>query len=48
MTRLHFIGVGGSGMSAVAHLWSAQGATVTGTDRGEDARTPGVRAYGPG
>lgn len=35
--RMHFIGVGGSGMSAVAHLWAARGASVTGTDRKRSA-----------
>jgi UDP-N-acetylmuramate--alanine ligase len=35
--RLHFIGVGGSGMSAVAHLWSARGESVTGSDRKRSA-----------
>lgn len=35
--RMHFIGVGGSGMSAVAHLWAARGVSVTGTDRKRSA-----------
>lgn len=30
--RVHFIGVGGSGMSAVAHLTAASGVEVSGTD----------------
>ena len=33
--RWHFIGVGGSGMSAVARLVAAKGVDVTGSDRGE-------------
>jgi UDP-N-acetylmuramate--alanine ligase len=33
--RWHFIGVGGSGMSAVARLVAAKGVDVTGNDRGE-------------
>ena len=33
--RWHFIGVGGSGMSAVATLVAAKGVDVTGDDRGE-------------
>ncbi len=37
MTRWHFIGVGGSGMSAVARLSAARGITVSGSDRGESA-----------
>jgi UDP-N-acetylmuramate--alanine ligase len=35
--RWHFIGVGGSGMSAVARLVASRGVEVTGTDRGESA-----------
>ncbi|MGC4175768.1 UDP-N-acetylmuramate--L-alanine ligase [Demequina sp.] len=35
--RWHFIGVGGSGMSAVARLVAAKGVDVTGSDRGESA-----------
>ncbi len=35
--RFHFIGVGGSGMSAVARLVAAKGVTVTGTDKRRSA-----------
>lgn len=35
--RVHFIGVGGSGMSAVARLIAARGYAVSGSDRGESA-----------
>ncbi|WP_084100439.1 UDP-N-acetylmuramate--L-alanine ligase [Demequina sp. NBRC 110051] len=35
MSRVHFIGVGGSGMSAVARLTAARGHTVTGSDQRE-------------
>ena len=35
--RFHFIGVGGSGMSAVARLVAARGVDVSGSDRGESA-----------
>jgi UDP-N-acetylmuramate--alanine ligase len=35
--RFHFIGVGGSGMSAVARLVAAKGAFVTGTDKRRSA-----------
>jgi len=35
--RWHFIGVGGSGMSAVARLVAAKGVAVTGSDRGSSA-----------
>lgn len=44
--RLHFIGVGGSGMSAVAQLWSARGAIVTGTDRKRSAYFDALEAAG--
>ncbi len=33
-TRLHFVGIGGSGMSGLARLCRARGAAVTGSDRG--------------
>ncbi len=46
MTRLHFIGVGGSGMSAVAQLWVCRGATVTGTDRRRTAYFEALEASG--
>lgn len=35
--RWHFIGVGGSGMSAVARLVASRGVEVSGSDRGESA-----------
>jgi UDP-N-acetylmuramate--alanine ligase len=44
--RIHFIGVGGSGMSAVAQLWSARGAEVTGTDRKRSAYFDALEAAG--
>ena len=46
MTRLHFIGVGGSGMSAVAQLWVCRGATVTGTDKRRSAYFEALEASG--
>ncbi|MGQ9833625.1 MAG: UDP-N-acetylmuramate--L-alanine ligase [Candidatus Villigracilaceae bacterium] len=33
MTRVHFIGIGGSGLSAIARLLQESGYTVTGSDR---------------
>src|SRR6266508_723526 len=33
MTRVHFIGIGGSGLSAIARLLMERGYTVTGSDR---------------
>lgn len=46
MTRFHFIGVGGSGMSAVARLTAARGIDVTGSDRGESAYFLALRDAG--
>ena len=46
MTRWHFIGVGGSGMSAVARLSAARGIEVTGSDRGESAYFVALREAG--
>lgn len=44
--KMHFIGVGGSGMSAVAHLWAARGVTVTGTDRRRSAYFEALESSG--
>lgn len=44
--RWHFIGVGGSGMSAVARLVAAKGVDVTGTDRGESLYFQALRDAG--
>jgi len=44
--RWHFIGVGGSGMSAVARLVAAKGVDVTGTDRGQSAYFRALRDAG--
>ncbi|MFW2513533.1 UDP-N-acetylmuramate--L-alanine ligase [Demequina sp. SO4-13] len=46
MTRFHFIGVGGSGMSAVARLTAARGIDVSGSDRGESAYFVALREAG--
>ncbi|QSH40897.1 Mur ligase family protein [Lentisphaerota bacterium ZTH] len=35
-SRLHFIGIGGIGMSGLAQLFAAAGCNVTGSDRGAD------------
>jgi UDP-N-acetylmuramate--alanine ligase len=43
---MHFIGVGGSGMSAVAHLWASRGAQVTGSDRKRSAYFDALEASG--
>lgn len=42
----HLIGIGGAGMSVVAELLQAEGATVTGSDAAESAVTAALRAGG--
>src|SRR5206468_11995451 len=39
LDRLHFVGVGGSGMSGIARMFLARGATVSGSDRARNANT---------
>ena len=36
MTHLHFIGIGGIGMSGLAAMCADSGYTVTGSDRGAE------------
>ncbi|MCU1403958.1 MAG: murC [Glaciihabitans sp.] len=43
---LHFVGIGGSGMSGIARLFLAAGYTVTGSDRSENHNTEALRALG--
>jgi UDP-N-acetylmuramate--alanine ligase len=50
MTHVHFIGIGGSGLSAIARLLKESGYTVTGSDRAvsqftTDLQTAGVMIY---
>ncbi|MBT3336893.1 MAG: UDP-N-acetylmuramate--L-alanine ligase [Anaerolineae bacterium] len=50
MTHVHFIGIGGSGLSAIARLLQESGTTVTGSDREhspfvDDLREIGITAY---
>lgn len=50
MTHVHFIGIGGSGLSAIARLLKDSGYTVTGSDRAlspfaADLQTAGVTVY---
>ena len=42
--RLHFIGIGGAGMSGLALVWRALGAEVTGSDRAESSYVERLRA----
>lgn len=44
--RLHFVGIGGSGMSGLALIAARLGASVTGSDRGESSYMPALRAVG--
>ncbi|MER5883241.1 UDP-N-acetylmuramate--L-alanine ligase [Streptomyces sp. NPDC001941] len=46
--RPHFIGVGGSGMSAIAKLLVGRGARVSGSDAYDSATLPALRALGAG
>jgi UDP-N-acetylmuramate--alanine ligase len=43
---VHFVGVGGSGMSGIARLFIAAGHRVTGSDRSENHNTEDLRALG--
>ena len=44
--RAHFLGIGGSSMSGLAHLLSTQGYIVTGTDRTKSHKTDALEAEG--
>ena len=44
--RYHLIGIGGSGMSAIAHILHGRGEVVTGSDRQENDATRRLRAAG--
>jgi UDP-N-acetylmuramate--alanine ligase len=44
--RLHFVGIGGAGMSGLALVAQALGAQVTGSDRAESAYTARLREHG--
>ena len=44
--RLHFVGIGGAGMSGLALIADALGASVTGSDRAESSYLAGLRAAG--
>jgi UDP-N-acetylmuramate--alanine ligase len=43
---LHFVGIGGSGMSGIARLFLAAGHIVTGSDRSENHNTEALRELG--
>jgi UDP-N-acetylmuramate--alanine ligase len=44
--RLHFVGIGGAGMSGLAIIARALGAVVTGSDRAESSYTARLREHG--
>lgn len=44
--RVHFIGIGGSGMSGIAHMLLDAGVTVSGSDREENPYLPALRERG--
>jgi UDP-N-acetylmuramate--alanine ligase len=44
--RLHFVGIGGSGMSGIARMFHARGAVVTGSDRSDSAAVQSLRELG--
>ena len=46
MTHVHFIGIGGSGLSAIARLMNDSGYTVTGSDRAVSTFTTDLQAVG--
>lgn len=44
--RIHFIGIGGSGMSGIAKLMAARGAVITGSDLHDSTLLEGLRTQG--
>ena len=46
MTTLHFIGIGGAGMSVIAALFAERGATITGSDARSGATVEALRERG--
>lgn len=44
--RVHFVGIGGSGMSGIARMMHAAGVHVTGSDASENANTIALRELG--
>jgi UDP-N-acetylmuramate--alanine ligase len=46
LERVHFVGIGGSGMNGIAKLFLARGATVSGSDRARNAYTDALHDAG--
>ena len=44
--RVHFVGIGGAGLSAIARIMAQQGVTVTGSDDHDTPFLPGLREVG--
>lgn len=44
--RVHFIGIGGSGMSGIARMFVERGVSVSGSDRADSATVEALRAIG--
>ena len=44
--RLHFVGIGGSGMSGIARMFHDRGHAVSGSDRAESAAVDSLRGRG--
>lgn len=44
--RVHFVGIGGSGMSGIARMMHARGVPVTGSDRSDSAAVQALRDLG--
>lgn len=44
--RVHFVGIGGAGMSAIAHMMRENGVQVSGSDRGVNYNTQSLEAKG--
>ena len=44
--RVHFIGIGGSGMSGIARMFVDRGVSVSGSDRADSATVTALRAIG--
>jgi UDP-N-acetylmuramate--alanine ligase len=45
-TRVHFVGIGGAGMSGIARIMSARGALVSGSDLHDSSNLAGLRTLG--
>lgn len=44
--RVHFVGIGGAGMSAIAHMMHENGVHISGSDRGTNYNTQALEAKG--